>query len=353
MQNKQLDQFREERQPINGVGNIMKNRTYEELDVPYFTDRTRASLKIQEGCNAFCTYCIIPYGRGPSRSLRPNEVVTQVQKLVDSGVQEIVVTGTNIGHYGFEWEPKLSIAFIELLDLILSKTKLKRLRLSSLDPAETSQELIDFMNTQDKLCPHFHLSLQSPHSKILKLMKRKYDFNEVQKCFERMQKVKAPVGGVFIGMDLITGFPGESEEIYQWSVEALKQLDWTRMHVFPYSERKSTPATKLPGVVYPHIRKERSKELSKLSLQRLKSHYQSVLDQSCDLEDVLLESKTKGPDGSDCWISGLTKNYLRVHLKINDQEQLKSLENTIVRVKPQSLVIDQSASEVAFLSTLQ
>jgi threonylcarbamoyladenosine tRNA methylthiotransferase MtaB len=315
------------------------------------SERTRAFLKVQDGCNSFCTYCIIPYGRGPSRSLKISEVIEQIRQLVIQGVREVVITGINIGDYGADWG---DIPGIEvLLEAILAETKLERLRVSSLDPTEITPRLIKLTNQEPRLCPHFHVSLQSPHSRILRLMKRKYSFNQVKECLQCIAEIPAPVGGVFVGMDVITGFPGETEEEFHWSLETLRDLSWSRLHVFPYSERNGTPATRLKGQVLPKERARRAQALRELSLQRLSTVYQGVLkrcnDSGLGLERVLVEGITRGPDGSSEWVSGYTPNYLRVLIPLRGAPA-DTFNNQIIRVSPKQLMVDRPSGDVAFIA---
>ncbi len=304
--------------------------------------KTRAFLKIQEGCNSFCTYCIIPYGRGPSRSLKIEEVCEEIRNLIHENYQEVVLTGINLGDFGSDWGAGEGL--IELVRAILSQTDLKRLRLSSLDPVEISPELMLLMSQEPRLCPHFHVSLQSPQSRILRLMKRKYRYEDVEKCLKQISEIPSPVGGVFVGMDLITGFPGETEEEFDRTLSVLESLPWSRLHVFPYSERKGTPATRLPESVLPKDRTLRCRKLRELSLKRLISHYQRALDTEATLE-VLLEGAVKNPETGKRCFSGYTANYLRVLL--SETEELQGLRNSLVKVVPESLVIDENAGDVA------
>jgi threonylcarbamoyladenosine tRNA methylthiotransferase MtaB len=315
-----------------------------------YSKKTRAFLKIQEGCNSFCTYCIIPYGRGPGRSLRPREVVAQVQELVSSGIREMVITGTNIGDYGTDWGT--GPALDDLLELIFKNTQIERVRVSSLDPTEVTPKMIEMMENEPRFCPHFHISLQSPHSRILKLMKRKYTYDEVKSCLERIAKIKAPLGGVFVGMDVITGFPGETEEEFNWTYEALSQLPWNRLHVFPYSERAGTPATRLPHSVPPGVRSQRAKKLIQLSMDRLTSYYRDVLGK-CKKDGTLLDSILLEKENDSAWIGGYTPNYIRVLLRTDQEPGRKSeLEpNRMISASPLDLIIDTQAGDVALVST--
>lgn len=329
---------------------------------PSETSRTRAFLKIQEGCDSFCTYCVIPYGRGPSRSLGIPELVRQVAGLVEQGVREVVLTGTNIGDYGSDWRGQPALE--ELVEALLGETRLERLRVSSLDPVEITPRLLGIMATDPRLCPHLHVSLQSPHSRVLRLMKRKYGAEDVERCLEAIARIPAPPGGPFVGMDVITGFPGETEEEFEWGRQALARLPWSRLHVFPYSERSGTPATRLPGRVEPEVRARRASTLREMSLERLMRIHQEALSASQKagepIRGVLLESRTRGPDGSGRWISGYSPNYLRVLIPASDglspggTEAAASLarSNQIVDAQPLSLVVDRASGDVAFLGRL-
>lgn len=316
--------------------------------------RTRAFIKIQEGCNSFCTYCIIPYGRGPSRSLPIEALVSQVKTLISQGVREIVITGTNIGDYGADFSTDGRPQLETLVTALLGETDLERLRISSLDPVEISDELRAIYSKNPRLCSHFHVSLQSPHSKILKLMKRKYSAAEVSDTLQNISELPAPVGGVFAGMDVITGFPGEGADEFESSVEVLRGLPWSRLHVFPYSEREGTPATRLPHSVPQSERVRRAKILRDLSLERMKEIHARVLSEYRThgrlLDRVLIEGGVKGPDPSRVYVGGYTSNYLRVILPVASVEEAQKLENQILSLKPESMIVDSNQGDVAFLA---
>ncbi len=310
--------------------------------------RTRVFLKIQEGCNSFCTFCIIPYARGPSRSLGLAKVLDQIQFLTTQGVKEIVLTGTNLGDYGIEWSEK-GKAFDQLIESILLKTNLKRLRLSSLDPTEITPRIREMMQSETRLCPHFHVSLQSPHSKILKLMKRHYQYSDLERSLNQLARLNPIHGPVFIGMDLITGFPGETDEIYRETLAMLDGLPWTRIHVFPYSERAKTPATRLSNRVDPSTRKSRAREIMKRSKDRLEIFLHTQKKQK-QISDVLFESKVRGPDGKSDWWSGYSPNYTRILVKPSAMAMNRDISNQILSVKPLSVNIDAQAGDGALLS---
>jgi threonylcarbamoyladenosine tRNA methylthiotransferase MtaB len=311
------------------------------------TFRTRAFIKIQEGCNSFCTYCIIPYGRGPSRSLPIVTIVSEIKKLVEHGIREVILTGINIGDYGIDFSGKLQID--ELIQVILSETRIARLRVSSLDPTEISDRMIELMETYENFCPHFHVSLQHVSSKILKLMKRKYSWEHVEATLLKISMMKRKA---FVGMDFITGFPGETESDFEESVSRLKDLPWSRLHVFPYSERTGTPATKLPGVVPMPVRKERARVLQALSLERMISLHSAKRANFQDatsglLKGVLLESAVKGPDGTREWVAGYAQDYQRVLIPKN--QNLIDLRNHIVDVTISRWTIDRASGEVSWI----
>ncbi|MGK5083782.1 tRNA (N(6)-L-threonylcarbamoyladenosine(37)-C(2))-methylthiotransferase MtaB [Bdellovibrionota bacterium FG-1] len=325
--------------------------------------KTRAFLKIQEGCNSFCTYCIIPYGRGPARSLKPREVLSQVLILVNEGVREIVITGTNVGDYGVDWGMDPQTALAELFALILDESPLERLRVGSLDPTEITPALLKLMAKNPRLCPHFHVSLQATDGAILRRMKRKYGPVEVRECLKQIASLNMLPGGVFVGMDLIAGFPGEQTTDFEVTLAALSELEWSRLHVFPYSEREGTPATRLPGSVSHQERMRRSKKLGELSFARIQRHYERALEQ-CKMSskgllkgvlferpmDRVPEAWSTGEQGV-IWANGYTANYLRVVIPL-PRDRAQELRNQILDVVPTSVLIDAAAGEAVFLARL-
>src|SRR3954454_5444012 len=198
-----IEEYKKSRQPINAVGNIMKSRVYEELDVPSFTDRTRASLKIQEGCNNFCTFCIIPWARGLMRSRDPKEVIHQAQQLVDAGYKEIVLTGIHTGGYGEDLKD-YNLAML-LQDLDEKVHGLKRIRISSIEASQISDEVIDVLRKSDKVVPHLHIPIQSASNTVLKRMRRKYS---TEFFAERLERLREVLPDLAITSDVIVGFPG-------------------------------------------------------------------------------------------------------------------------------------------------
>lgn len=235
-----IDQYLTERQPINAVRNIMKNRVYEELDVPAFTDRTRASLKIQEGCNNFCTFCIIPWARGLMRSRDPQEVLNQAQQLVDAGYLEIVLTGIHTGGYGQDLKD-YNLAQL-LRDLEANVKGLKRLRISSIEASQLTDEVIEVLRESKIVVNHLHIPIQSGSDTVLKRMRRKYT---MEFFGERLTKLHEALPDLAVTSDVIVGFPGETEEEFMETYNFIRDHKFSELHVFPFSPRTGTPAARM------------------------------------------------------------------------------------------------------------
>lgn len=226
---------------------------------------TRSFLKIQDGCNSFCTFCVIPFARGKSRSIPVRDLVRRVQELEKSGVKEVVLTGVHIGDYE---DGKLRLE--DLVETLLAKTTVSRFRLSSLEPPELSERLLALYRS-DRMCPHFHMSIQSAEADVLHKMKRQYTASQVETA---LLAIAEKVPGAFVGMDVIAGFPTETDEQFEETYQRLSRLPWTRLHVFPYSRRPGTFAARFP-TLSPSVLKERAHRLRTLSNQRL--HEQASL----------------------------------------------------------------------------
>lgn len=268
--------------------NIFKKEDLES-DGGLEKNHTRSFLKIQDGCNSFCTYCIIPYARGKSRSIGISELVQKINQLHSQGYKEVVLTGVHIGDYEDEISGQKK-SLEDLIETILFKTKMERLRLSSLEPVEVTDRLLD-LYSDSRLCPHFHMSIQSADTDTLQAMKRKYTEVDVLQSFERISK---RVPNAFVGMDVITGFPTETEEQFENTYKNLAMSPWTRIHVFPYSERVGTRAETYPQLPM-SVRKERASRLRELSLHRYQSE---ALKQVGTLQKTLILHKpAKNADG--------------------------------------------------------
>ncbi|MBP2241679.1 threonylcarbamoyladenosine tRNA methylthiotransferase MtaB [Cytobacillus eiseniae] len=298
-----IKQYNEERQPINGVGNIMKNRVYEELDVPAFTDRTRASLKIQEGCNNFCTFCIIPWARGLMRSRDPKEVIRQAQQLVDAGYKEIVLTGIHTGGYGEDMKD-YNLAML-LKDMEAQVKGLKRIRISSIEASQITDEVIAVIKESKMIVRHLHIPIQSGSNTVLKRMRRKYT---MEFFAERLERLKEVLPGLAVTSDVIVGFPGETEEEFMETYNFIKKHKFSELHVFPYSKRTGTPAARMEDQVDEEVKNERVHRLITLSDQ-LAKEYASQFEG--EVLEVIPEEEFKDVPNSGLYI-GYTDNYLKL-----------------------------------------
>ncbi|MBB6636213.1 tRNA (N(6)-L-threonylcarbamoyladenosine(37)-C(2))-methylthiotransferase MtaB [Cohnella thailandensis] len=300
-----ISDIQRDRKPVNAVRNIMKTREFEELDVPAFADRTRAFLKIQEGCNNFCTFCIIPWSRGLSRSRAPESVLSQARQLVAAGYQEIVLTGIHTGGYGDDLEGYRLANLLEDLDKIEG---LERIRISSIEASQIDDEMIRVLNGSKKMCRHLHIPLQAGDDAILKRMRRKYTTEEFA---GKIARIKEAMPGVAITTDVIVGFPGETEEQYENGYRFMERIGFSEMHVFPYSKRTGTPASRMDEQVDEEVKHARVHRLIELS-ERLQGEYSRHWVGE-ELE-VIPERVTKGEDGK-VRLAGYSDNYLSVEFE--------------------------------------
>ncbi|MEE4310495.1 MAG: tRNA (N(6)-L-threonylcarbamoyladenosine(37)-C(2))-methylthiotransferase MtaB [candidate division KSB1 bacterium] len=277
--------------------------------------RTRAFLKIQDGCNNFCSYCIVPYVRGRSRSDTPANIRDNVLRLVDRGFQEIVFTGVHIGRYGFDLDPEQSL--LSLMQQVTTIPGLGRIRLSSLEPMEATADLIAFIADNDNICPHFHIPLQSGDDYILNRMNRDYTRREFEKVIENIATHFKHPG---IGTDVIVGFPGETDDRFENTHALIRNLPLTYLHVFSFSSRKGTKAAEFEDTIASVVKKERSALLIETGRKKKRAFYSAAIGRD---HRVVFEDKA----GSDN-MSGFTENYIRVTTK-RDLQYL----NRIVPVK--------------------
>ena len=272
-------------------------------------DRTRTFLKVQDGCDYSCTFCTIPMARGKSRSDRIENVVADAQSLATNGVKEIVLTGINLGDFGKSEEggKKHTENFFDLLKALEQETNMPRYRISSIEPNLLTNEIIEFVATSKRIMPHFHIPLQSGSNAVLKLMQRRYTRDLYQ---ERVDLIKKIMPHACIGVDVIVGSPGETEEYFKESLEFIHALDIAYLHVFTYSERAATKALTIKPIVHMQDRHERNKILRNLSYQKLQYFTES---QRGSTRKVLFESpKVNKEDASIVMLEGFTDNYIKV-----------------------------------------
>ena len=293
-------------------------------------NRTRYFLKVQDGCDYFCTYCTIPYARGFSRNPTIASLVAQAEEAAQEGGKEIVLTSVNIGDFGKTTGEK----FIDLVKALDRVEGISRYRISSLEPDLLSDELIAFCAESRAFMPHFHIPLQSGSDTVLKLMHRHYD---AQLFADKIHRIKALMPDAFIGVDVMVGCRGETPECFEETFDFLNGLDVTQLHVFPYSERPGTSALKIPYVVSDQDKKQRSKRLLDLSDQKTEAFYRQHIGQEAE---VLFE---KAPRGRA--MHGFTRNYIRVELSAKDADP--ALDNQLVKVKLGELTNDRQALRVS------
>ncbi len=285
-------------------------------------DMTRAYLKIQDGCNAFCTYCIVPYARGKSRSMAASDVLAHLHALNSQGYREVILTGIHTGLYGQDFEPSMSLA--ALLNRILDENPVHRIRLSSIEPVEITDELIRLVKNNAMICNHFHIPLQSGDDGILKNMKRPYNTQFFKNSVERIQD---QLKNVCIGVDIMVGFPGEDNTAFENTFSLVEQLDISYFHVFPYSARKGTRAYHFKDHVHPETIKSRCARLRELGRLKRRQFIEKNLHQ--ELEGLVQHKKDVK---TNCY-TAITDNYLSILL---DTETL-GLEGSVVPVVPESV----------------
>ena len=295
-------------------------------------NRTRYFLKVQDGCDYFCTYCTIPYARGFSRNPTIASLVAQAEVAAQEGGKEIVLTGVNIGDFGKTTGEKI-LDLVKALDMVEG---ICRYRISSLEPDLLSDELIDFCEQSRAFMPHFHIPLQSGSDAVLKLMHRHYD---AQLFADKIQKIKEVIPEAFIGVDVMVGCRGETPECFEETYEFLERLDVTQLHVFPYSERPGTSALSIPYVVSDKDKKLRSKRLLDLSDQKTEAFYRKYIGREAE---VLFE---KAPRGKA--MHGFTRNYIRVELPA--QQADAALDNQIVKVMLGEMTHDKEALKCSII----
>ena len=291
---------------VNAVSDIMSTHDFEELHIENYTDRTRAYIKIHDGCSQFCSYCIIPYARGPVRSRPESEIISEIEKLTKKGFTEIILVGIHVASYGKD------LKNTSLEDLLIKVDKIegvKRIRMSSIEPMTLNKEFVEKVKASTKLCPHFHISLQSGCDETLKRMNRHYT---TDKYLEIVNGLRDAFSECAITTDIMVGFPGETDEEFDKTAEFVKKADFAEAHVFMYSQRKGTPAAKRPDQIAPQIKEERSKKIIELTNQSRDKFLSQFVGQ---VKEVLFEQIVGG------YFEGKTANYITVRIKTNENLQ--------------------------------
>lgn len=311
------------------VGDIMNMTDFHEA-VLIDTTKTRASLKIQDGCDNRCAYCIIPFARGKSRSAKSDFIIDQIKSFEKHGFKEVIFTGIHIGQWGKEWGKTI----LDLLKEIEANTNV-RYRLGSLYPNEITDELLDFLSKSKQFCPHFHLSLQSACNRTLERMNRRY---KVEDYLEQIEKINKLFELPFLGSDVIAGFVGETQEDFETTLKNLEKSGLTAIHTFPYSIRKGTQAEKMQGHLPDKVKEERASAIKKISAQKTKEFLEKNVG---TVHNVLVE---KHLDKHLNVLKGMSENYITVLLNSDD----RNLINTIQKVKITKIKDNKAFGKIIF-----
>ncbi|GAA0181931.1 tRNA (N(6)-L-threonylcarbamoyladenosine(37)-C(2))-methylthiotransferase MtaB [Clostridium sediminicola] len=314
-----INRAKEEKKQMVAVNDVMKNTKFEDLRIEEFTGKTRAFLKIQDGCNNFCSYCLIPYSRGAVCSKAPEKIVKEVQLLASNGFKEIILSGISISSYGKDIEGDWDLLrIIEEIDKIEG---IERIRIGSIGPKFFTDQTIRKISSINKMCPHFHLSLQSGCNETLKRMNRNYTVEEYRDIVE---KLRNNIDDISITTDVIVGFPGETEEEFHKTYEFLKEIKLAKTHIFKYSERKGTKASSMKHQINGKIKDERSKKLINLNVINEKNFISTFMNKKMD---VLYEQKWRHTEE---FYEGYTPNYIRVISK-SQSDIIGCIEKTVLR----------------------
>lgn len=312
-----IEEYKKSKTAVKHVENIMNVRSFEELDIDEYRGRTRAFIKIQDGCNRFCSYCLIPYARGPIRSRRPEKVMDQVKRLADSGFKEIILSGIHVASYGMDL---CGVNLVDIIECIQEIDGIERIRLGSVEPTFFSDDVIERLKDKSKLCRHFHLSLQSGCNETLKRMNRHYTTSQYEMIVDKLREAFT---GVSITTDIIVGFPGETDDEFNKTYAFLEKLKLSKTHVFKYSPREGTPAAKYKNQVPPEVKEERSNMLLALNLVNEKRFIEQFIGSNLN---VLFEQEVKEMDG---FIEGYTDNYINVKVK-SGEDAIGSILNCML-----------------------
>lgn len=292
-----IEEYQENKNKIKRIYNL-DNVSFEDMYISSFNSHTRAFVKIQDGCDAFCSYCIIPYARGPIRSKDPKTVIKEITSLVENGYKEIILTGIHTGKYGKD----INYTFEQLLKDIIKIKNLYRIRISSIEINELTDPILDLIKDNKIIAKHLHIPLQSGSDKILKLMDRKYDLKFYK---DRIEKIRKMIKDVSITTDLIVGFPNEDEKDMEDTLKFIKEIKFTKIHTFPYSKREGTKAASMENQIDETIKRKRVKTVLELSDQLEQDFYQSKLNKT---EEVIIEQTKDGKS------YGYTSNYIKVEI---------------------------------------
>ena len=327
------DYFDSKNQSISHIDDIMQDKVYGDFGSITYTEKTRAVIKVQDGCDRFCSYCIIPYARGRVRSRDPQNVYDEVSSIAKLGIKEVVITGIHVASYGKDF--KNGFGLIDLLEKIHDIEGIKRIRLGSIEPLWMSEDVIARLSKMDKICHQFHLSLQSGCDETLRRMNRRYDTSQFEKIVNNIRKA---FDDSILTTDIIVGFAGETDEEFNATYEFLSRINFYKMHIFKYSPRKGTKAENMPDQVDGSVKEERSKKLIGLSNNNEVNYLKTYVGKTVE---VLWEEEKDG------FIKGHTSNYILVKIDVADIEgNVDILLNNITKVE----AVNFDAEELCLLA---
>ena len=309
-----VEKYIKSRIPEIQTEDVMNQKEFVEFGDITFTEKTRAVIKIQDGCDRFCSYCIIPYARGRVRSRKPEHIISEIQKITKEGIKEVVVTGIHIASYGKDFKQEYRL--IDLLEEMNEIEGIERIRLGSIEPLLITEEFVSRLKKLSKVCHQFHLSLQSACDETLKRMNRRYTTEQFRKITQLLRKM---FEDAILTTDIIVGFPGESEEEFENTYAFLKEIKFYKMHIFKYSPRKGTKAAVMPNQIDGNKKEERSRRLIEMSNKNEKSYNEQYVGKKVE---VLFEEEKSG-----MW-KGHTKNYILAHYKTDE-----NIENQIIKLQ--------------------
>lgn len=311
---KYIEEWQDKQLKNSKLADVMKQREFVDFGDVVYTEKTRAVIKIQDGCDRFCSYCIIPYARGRVRSRKPESILSEVKQIAKKGIKEVVITGIHIASYGKDF--KETYQLIDLLEEMNQIDGIQRIRLGSLEPLLITENFLQRLSKLEKICHHFHLSLQSGCDETLKRMNRRYTTNQFR---EIVQLLRNTYNDVMLTTDIIVGFPGETDEEFEITKNFLKEINFYKMHIFKYSPRKGTKAAQMKNQILGDKKEERSSILMAMSDENQKRYNESYIGKKIE---VLFEEDKQGI------YKGHTANYILAYCKTNQK-----IDNQIIKVK--------------------
>lgn len=321
------EKYIKERKKSEEIQDVMQQKQYVELGETTYTDKTRAVIKVQDGCDRFCSYCIIPYARGRVRSRNPKIVIEEIEKIAKQGIQEVVITGIHVASYGKDF--KENYRLIDLLEQINKTNGIKRIRLGSIEPLLITKEFLERLSKLKKICHQFHLSLQSGCNETLQRMNRKYTTEQFKQIVENIRKTYKDA---ILTTDIIVGFPQESEEEFEKTYQFLQEIKFYKMHIFKYSPRQGTKAQQMKGQIDSKIKEKRSRDLIELSNKNQEEYNKKYIGKEVE---VLFEEEKNG------FYQGHTKNYILSLIKSEQNIQNKILKAKCIKAENDHIILEK------------